>query len=137
MLFDPLNVLSDFGDFFESHQDSLLFPFRRCGGAQHAQASRDILGDASLRSDDCSVADMNVIDDSGLAGNHDIVARSARTGDADLAHEKVVAANSTIVADLYQVVDFRAFADPGGLERAAIDGRAGTYLDVVANLDVT
>ena len=41
-----------------------------------------------------------------------------------------------LCADLHEVVDLGAVADARGLKGAAVDGRAGADLDVVADLDV-
>src|SRR5260370_4482517 len=46
-------------------------------------------------------------------------------------------ADGHIVADLDLIVDFRAFADHGVAQAAAIDGRAGTDFDVVLDQDPT
>ena len=44
-------------------------------------------------------------------------------------------ADRHIVTDLDLIVDFRAFADHGVAQTAAIDGRSGADLDVVLDQD--
>ena len=45
-------------------------------------------------------------------------------------------ANDHVVGDMDQVVDFRALADDGGAERAAVNGGIGADLDIVVDDDV-
>ena len=42
--------------------------------AEHAQASRNVLGDASPGADDSASADVHVIGDAGLARDHHVIA---------------------------------------------------------------
>src|SRR5262249_16769256 len=61
---------------------------------------------------------------------------AARAGDAHLADQEVVRADPAIVANHHQVVDLGALANARRLERAAVDRRAGTNLDIITDLDV-
>src|SRR5262249_28325062 len=80
---------------------------------------------------------VDVIGDADLPRDHDVVARTRRAGDADLADDQVVPADAAIVRDLHEVVDLRAAPDKRYRERAAVDRRAGADLDVVLEFDRT
>ena len=74
-------------------------------------------------------------DDAGVAAHDDEVAKLRRAGNARLRDDDAVAPDDGVVADLNEVVDLRAFADDRIVEGAAIDGRVGADLDVVADDD--
>jgi hypothetical protein len=137
MLFDPLHVLADLGDFLKGHENAFLLAFWSCGGAQDALTGGYILGDAGLRANHGMFADVNVVHNSGLSGDDHIVSRAAGTCDAHLANENVVPANPTIVADLNEIVDLGSFSDLGGLKCSSVNRGAGPDLDVVANFHVS
>ena len=52
-------------------------------------------------------------------------------GEAGLRGDDDVLADLHVVADVDEVIDFCAAADAGFVERAAVDGRVGSDLDVV------
>ena len=95
----------------------------------------DVAVDARLGADDHAVADLGLVLDPRLAGHDHVVAGRAASGDADLAAEQVVPADLVVVADHDEVVDLRPLADPGRLERGAVDRAVGADLDVVADLE--
>src|SRR5258708_2412729 len=76
---------------------------------------------------------MHMIGHADLPGNNDVVARAARSRDAHLAGNQVMLADSAIMADLHQVVDFGSQPNARRLEGPPIDGRAGPDLDIILN----
>ena len=103
--------------------------------AQHVLTVGDVAVHARLGTDDHPVADLRVVLDAGLAGHDDVIAGLAAPGDADLTAKQVVAADLVVVADHHQVVDLGPLADPGGLERRAVDRAIGADLDVVFDFE--
>src|SRR5262249_20656193 len=130
--FDALEVAAHFRQLFQRHEDALLFALRRGRAAEHALALRHVARHAGLGADDGPRADVDVVRDADLAGTHHVIARAAGAGDAHLADEQVVLADLAVVADLHEVVDLGAGADARGLERAAVNRRAGPDLGVIA-----
>ena len=79
---------------------------------------------------------MDVIGDSRLPRNYDVVTGRAGTRDAHLTDQEVMLADLNIVGDLDEIVDFGAVANAGRLESAAVDGGASAHLHVIADFDV-
>src|SRR3954451_7344267 len=70
-----------------------------------------------------------------LAANQDKITERRRSRNTGLRNDDAMAPDRNVVADLNQVVDFRAFADHSVEERAAINCGVGADLDVVLNDD--
>src|SRR5262249_38395482 len=136
VLLDPLDIPSDFGQFLQGDEDAQLLALGHRRRAEGALARGNVLAHPRLGADYGAVADVDVVGDPHLAGGDDVIAGAAGAGDAHLADEEVVPADPAVVADLHKVVDLGAGADARGLEGAAVDGRAGADLDVIADLDV-
>src|SRR5207237_452181 len=136
VLLKPLDVAADLRQLFQGHEDALLFPLRRGRRTEHALAYRYFLGDPRLPSDDGPFSDSDMVDDTGLSGNDDVIAGTAGAGDAHLAHEQVVLADLAVMGDHHEIIDLGPLADARGLEGAAVNGCAGTDLDVGADLDI-
>src|SRR5262249_12930651 len=133
LVFDLPDIAAKFGQASQAEQDAFLLAFRFGGRSEHALARRHVADHAGAGTDDGLVLDVDVIGHADLAGQNDVVAGAARTGDADLADKQVVLADLTVVADLHEVIDLGARADARGLEGAAVDGRAGANFHIVAN----
>src|SRR5579883_1296969 len=115
-----------------------IFFFFFSSRRRHTRFSRDwssdvCSSDLRLRADLHAVADLGLVLHADLAGHHDVVAGLAAPGDAYLAAKQVVPADLVVVADHDEVVDLRPLADPGRLERRAVDRAIGPDLDVVAD----
>ncbi len=54
----------------------------------------------------------------------------------DLPHHQTIPPDDHVVRDVNEVVNFRALADDGGAERAAINGRVRADFHVVVNDDI-
>src|SRR3954464_14379511 len=91
--------------------------------ARHQRAGRDVdmVDDAQVAEDDRGAADGAVPADVGAAG------------DAGAAGDRGVRADAHVVPDLDLVVELDAVLDHRVVDRAAVDGRIGTDLDVVAD----
>src|SRR5438132_2195760 len=66
LLLEPLYVAPDFGQFFQGHEDALLFALRGGRGTEHALARRNFFGHAGLGADHRPLANSDVIHDSCL-----------------------------------------------------------------------
>src|SRR5690554_4071493 len=73
----------------------------------------------------------------GTAGDHTALSDLRAPGGAGHRRHDGVSADTDVVPDLHEVVDFDAVLDDGVFDRAAIDGAARTDLDVVAEYDGT
>src|SRR5262249_23557030 len=116
-------------------EDPPLFANRDRGRSQDVLAVRDIAMDTRLRSDDHSVADPRIVLDSCLACHDHMITSLAASSDTDLSAEQVVTTDLVVVTDHPQVVDLGPLADPGGLERTAVDRAVRTDLHVGADLE--
>ena len=72
-------------------------------------------------------------DQPGLAPDRDVVLELRAARDPDLRHHDAVPADHHVVADLDQVVDLGAVADPRAVGGGAVHGGVGSDLDVVAD----
>src|SRR6201987_6567920 len=81
------------------------------------------------------IADFQVVVKPRLGADRHIVTNRQAACEADLGREQAMPADRHIVADLDLIVDFGALADYGVAQAAAVDGGAGTDLDVVLNQD--
>src|SRR6185503_9959723 len=80
-------------------------------------------------------ADLDVPDQARLAAHDHEIPELRRAGDADLADDHAMPAHHDVVPDLHEIINFRAFADHGVLERAAVDAAVGADLHVVLDDD--
>ena len=82
---------------------------------------------------------VDIIGDVQVAENHRAAAHRAASadhgtaGDPDTAGHRRMGANLHVVADLYLIVELDAIGNDGVTQSAAIDGGAGTDLDVVTD----
>src|SRR5262245_25983246 len=83
--------------------------------------------------------DLHAVDDLDMAVDHrgaadgDVRADVGAAGDADAAGNRGMRADAHVVPDLDLVVELHALLDHGVVERAAVDGRVGADLDVIAD----
>ena len=129
-------VVTDLGKFVQAHEDSFLLALGGSGRSQHALPGGDILGHRRPTAHNGAIADMNMIGDTHLPGDDDVVAGAARARDANLANQKIMATDPAVMANLDEVIDLGSRADARRLKRAAVDGRARTNLDILPNFDV-
>src|ERR1700693_5377513 len=69
--------------------------------------------------------------DADLAAENDILFDGDTAGEAGLRGDHHVFSDLAVVADVYEVVDFRASANAGCIQGSAVDGGVGADLDVV------
>src|ERR1035437_1997449 len=100
-----------------------------------APTGRDIAGNVADRGDLRPFADHNVVIDAGARAQHDKVFQRRTAGNARLRHQNAVPADADIVAYLDHVVDLAALADHRVANGAAVDGGAGSDLDIVLDDD--
>ena len=74
-----------------------------------------------------------MIGDRHLAADHHAVAQSDAASHPRLACDNAVAADDNVVGNLYEVVDFRAFADHGVTTAAPVNSCASADLNIVVN----
>ena len=100
----------------------------------HAFAAQNFVGqDAALAAEHDSRFNARVFADADLAAEHHAILNSNATGEAGLRGNDDIFADLAIVADVDQVIDFRAAANARFVQRAAIDGRIGSDLDIIFN----
>ena len=68
--------------------------------------------DAGLAAEDDAGADVDVVAEADLAGDDDVVVDGAGAGEADLRGDDDVLADDAVVADVDEVVDLCAVANP-------------------------
>ena len=88
------------------------------------------MGDAALSGGDGSVSDFYVAGDADLSGENDVVAYIGRSGQADLPAEESVLAHAATMADLDEVVDFRAASNASFAYAGSVDAGVGLDLGV-------
>lgn len=102
------------------------------GSADHGSGG-NIVGDAALSDGDGSVANLDVAGDADLSGENDVIAYVGGAGEANLRDEQSVVADGAAMADLDEVVDFRAAADASFSDAGAVDAGVGLQFDVALN----
>ena len=75
--------------------------------------------------------DPQVTGEPGLRGHHHEILQLGRPGNPGLRDDHATTAEAHVVPDLYQVVEARAGADHGILQRTAIDRGIGADLHIV------
>src|SRR6187455_3451596 len=103
--------------------------------AAPAPVGRNVILDRAHRRDLSAVADLEVVVDSHLGTQRHIVANRQTARQPYLGGQQTMPADRHIVADLDLIVDFRALADHGVAQAAAIDGGPGADLDIVLDHD--
>src|SRR5882724_13410279 len=96
-----------------------------------APASRNVVLDGAHRRDLGPVANVEMIVDSHLRAQRDMIANREATSQSYLGSQQTVSPNRHIVTDLDLVVDFRALADHGVAQAAAVDGRSCPDLHLI------
>src|SRR6266850_4452266 len=119
------------------HCNNLLEPLlgRLCKEPAPAAVGWDVVLDPAHRRNLGAVADLEMVVDTHLGAQRDVVTDRQAAREPDLGCEQAVPADSHIVADLDLIVDFGALADHGIAEAAAVDGGAGADLDIVLDQD--
>ena len=75
--------------------------------------------------------DAGVIADAYLSAHDDVVFDGDTSGEAGLSGDDDVLADLDVVADVHEVVNFRAATDAGFVEGSAVDGGVGADFDIV------
>lgn len=65
----------------------------------------------------------------------DVAAETATAGNTGLSDNNAVFPQNGVVADLHEVVDLAALADPGAAKTGAVNGGAGADFDIIIDLD--
>ncbi len=102
-------------------------------GAGVAAGLVDRLGDQRAGRDMHAVGERQVAEDDRAAAHRAAGADFRAAGDADAAGHRGMCADPHVVADLDLVVELHAILDHRVVERAAVDGRVGADLDIVAD----
>src|SRR5690606_38324883 len=79
----------------------------------------------------CTRADPDMTHRPGLAAHHHEVAELRRTGDPAVPYDDAVPPDHDVVPYLHEIINFRAFADDGVVERAAVYGGVGADFHVI------
>jgi len=132
---ESFDSVVELANIFQQRVVLFIFPDWLGGSTKHDRVWWHVLSQSRHRADHDLIADFDMTAKANLAGERDIVAKPSAARDADLSAEDAMASDGHIVADLNQVVDFRAFLDPSASETGAIDGRIRTDLDVIIDLD--
>lgn len=132
-LFKSANGVTDIRQSFECHQLSGGFSdgARRC--SKICLTAGHVAMHPCLRSDDRTVADVDVISDTDLTGTDDVVTGGYGSGESDLRDEEVVATDVTVMADHDLIIDAGARADHGFTDFGAVDGRTGSDFHIVTD----
>jgi hypothetical protein len=85
---------------------------------------------AALASEHHAFFDARVLANPDLSSEHNAIFDHDATRQTGLRRDDDILADLTVVTDVDQVVDLRAAADAGFVERAAIDGGVGADLNV-------
>src|SRR6202022_443707 len=102
-----------------------------CKKATPAPVSRNVILDRAHRRYLGTVADAKMVVDTHLGTQRHVVANGQAARQSYLSRKQTMPADRHIVTDLDLVVDFRALADNGVAQAAAVDGRSGADLHVV------
>src|SRR5262249_58003253 len=86
--------------------------------------------------DDGLISELEMVGDSGLGCDDDVIPQLGAAAKADLAHNEAVAPDDDVVGDVNQIVYLCALGDDRVAEGAAIDGGIGADLDVIADDDI-
>ena len=105
------------------------------GSADPPRSGRHVVHQAALCCRAAPLADAEMVDHTGLAADHRIIAHRYAAGNSGLAHDNAMAADHDVVANLDEVVDLGPLADHRVADGAAVDRRAGADLDVVLDDD--
>ena len=86
-----------------------------------------------MRADADVIANFQVAGDAYLPGHNHVIPQLRTARNAALGDDKTMLTNSNVVADLNQVVNFRAAPDHRWPESSTIDGHVRANLNVVTN----
>src|SRR5437660_600368 len=100
---------------------------------RHRGARVDVPDHPALHRDARPAPDRHMVGETGLARQEDVVFDVGAARDPRLTGDQTAGPDATVVADLHEVVDLRPRAHDGVIHAAAIDGRVGADLDVVAD----
>src|SRR5688572_20566172 len=110
---------------------------RRYANTARQQRSRwHRLRHSGLRSDDRSVADLDMIDYPHLSSQSHILAQFCTAGDPGLRRDHRVCSHGNIMRNLHEIIDLSASSNECAAKSCAIDGCIGADLDIVFDLDV-
>ena len=135
--FQLTHAVKQLGQLLDGNNLALGLTVRGGGDAKDAAFIFDITHNAGLGSDHGLIANFQMVRNSRLRGDHDVITELGAAGETDLSHDQTMTANRDIVGDMDEVIDFCTLTNDGGAEGAAIDGRVRANLDVVVDDDVT
>lgn len=90
-----------------------------------------------MRSDDRSLADLDVVDYAHLSSQSHILAQFRAAGDPRLRRDDRVCSHGNVMRNLHEIVDLGPSADQRATKSRAIDSCIGADLDIVFDLDNT
>jgi hypothetical protein len=96
----------------------------RCSG-------RNIAKDCALGGDPRPISDHQVIRDTHVPGENNVVPYPGAAGDSDACHDQAALANPYVMPDLHQVVQLGAATDNCVVDAAPIDAGIRPYFDFV------
>src|SRR5207248_11318772 len=103
------------------------------GVAGRRRARVDAPAHASLHRDARPAPDRHMVGKAGLPRQEHVVLDVGAARDPGLTGDQTAGPDAAVVADLHEVVDLRPRPHDGVVHAAAIDGRVGADLDVVAD----
>src|SRR5688572_2026605 len=106
---------------------------RRCSG--NVAPGGNIRGDRRAAANNSSRTNGEMAARAGPSAHQDAVLEHSRAGEAGLARNQAIAANTAIVANLHKIVDLAALPNHGVAKGAAVDRRVGSDLDLVLHDD--
>jgi hypothetical protein len=131
-----IDSFEEIGQTLRKDRNAALKHVRDGRVAVHESSRGDIARHTGAATHFCRFADRDVPAQSGLAGQHDIVAQRSAAGDAHLGTNETVFADDYVVGDLHEIIDLGALADLGAAETRAVERAVGPDLDVVSDYNV-
>src|SRR2546427_2693108 len=129
--FEVADALVQFRKVIQCRHHLQPFPVFDCGIPGIEGAGRDVVGHATLGSDDRAVADAEVAGGADLSGENAVSSDFRGTGKADLAAEQGIGADLRSVTDENQVVELGTAPDARFADRGAVHASVGLHFDVV------
>ena len=101
------------------------------GSAAPGLSLRHVPHDAAPGRNSRVRADLDVVGNSCLSADHDVVANFRAARDADLSCQHAMTTDADIVGNLHEIIDLGAAADESISEGSPIDGRIAPDLDLI------
>jgi hypothetical protein len=92
---------------------------------------RDIPEDGALGCNSRSIPDNQVIRDTDVTREYDVVSDPCASCDSDSCHDQTPLSDPDVMSDLNQIVHLGATSDDGVVDAAAIDAGVGTDLHLI------